>query len=248
MRTGGSSLIAALAGWTMTFAVPAFGADIEVPTNLGVLEAAVRKAVQRALEDSIEVHFSTVWLSSENTHDANELVEEVLLEELTRRGVHVRRGVSDSIRYEARVSLAGDSVSSAEDSLSPAKWISSAEDSVSTPDDVPMALSYRIQYVGIEYMGHRRKRIWGEKWEDRLARAELALQLVDRSDGRVVAFQEVKGQVQDQFPRRFLDYVESTDYTFALSTLNTQSWTRFLEPIIVSAVVGGLVYLFYSSR
>jgi len=197
---------------------------------LSVLEEAVREAVCCALEDSFELSSSTVLLSAEGTHEANWLVQDVLLEELTQRGVHVRWAASDSVRQ-------GD-------------WVSPSGDSVLTvsSDSPVVALSYRIRYVGVEYIGHHRKRFLGEKWEDRLARAELALQLVDRSDGRVMAFQEVKGQVQDQFPQYLLEYVESSPYGFARSTLNTQSWTRFLEPVIVSAVVGGLIYLFYSSR
>jgi hypothetical protein len=42
--------------------------------------------------------------------------------------------------------------------------------------------------------------------------------------------------------------LQDTTYDFAKVEVQRQSWGKFVEPVIVSAVLGGLIHLFFSNR
>ena len=45
-----------------------------------------------------------------------------------------------------------------------------------------------------------------------------------------------------------LDILQHDKFTFAKTELEEQTWGKFVEPVIVSTVLGGLIYLFFSNR
>lgn len=69
------------------------------------------------------------------------------------------------------------------------------------------------------------------------------------SKGDVVLWQEeYSATAADRVPKQRADLLENPRYSFADTDLNTQSWGQFIEPAVVSTVLGGLVYLFFSNR
>lgn len=80
----------------------------------------------------------------------------------------------------------------------------------------------------------------------RQAEATVALSL--SRDDALVWQGEYRAVAADRIPRNRVDLLGNTDYPFAKTDLTAQSWSRFAEPMIVSGVLGGLVYLFFSNR
>lgn len=110
------------------------------------------------------------------------------------------------------------------------------------------SLSYRIVDLSVSYPATGRAHAVGEVWVARTARARVSLQLIDRATRRVEWSKEAAGSKQDRFPKRDLGMVQNDLFSFTKSDLKEADLSRVLEPIIVSGVVGGLIYLFFSNR
>ena len=118
----------------------------------------------------------------------------------------------------------------------------------STDAVTPIAqLSFQIVALQVNYLGQHRRGLFGDRIVKRSAQAELSLEFVDDS-GRIVSLKQSKGQHGDRFPADRLSMVEHPSYDFARDKLDGKSWTRFLEPVTVSTVVGMLIWILYSNR
>ena len=80
----------------------------------------------------------------------------------------------------------------------------------------------------------------------RRCRMTLALRLV--SAGELVWQHEATSEIRDSIPKNRLEVLENKTYDFAELELEERTWGRFVEPAIVSSVLGTLVYLFFSNR
>jgi hypothetical protein len=106
-----------------------------------------------------------------------------------------------------------------------------------------MRLSFRILDLGITgQSGLRGSHI------DRQSRVTLALRLSRESDSSVYWQDEITRQHADRIPKKQLEILQHSTYTFAQTNLEEQSWSKFVEPVIISTVLGGLIYLFFSNR
>ena len=106
-----------------------------------------------------------------------------------------------------------------------------------------MRLSYRVLDLGVSaHSGLRGSKV------SRQGRVTLALRLSDeRAD--VVHWQDEITHIQrDQIPKKQLDLLQHDQFKFAQTELEEQTWSKFVEPVIVSTVLGGLIYLFFSNR
>jgi hypothetical protein len=117
-------------------------------------------------------------------------------------------------------------------------------DSVAAPAGAPR-LSYRI--LDLSLTG--RSSLWGGQLH-REGRVSLVLQLSGSAvEGAPLDWQgEVAGHLADRVPKDRLPLLQDTNYDFAKVEVQRQSWGKFVEPVIVSAVLGGLIHLFFSNR
>ena len=116
-------------------------------------------------------------------------------------------------------------------------------DSATAPAGVAR-LSYRILDLGVT----GRSSLWGGKFH-RDSRVNLVLQLSGSAKGAPLDWQgEVAGHLADVVPKDRLPLLQDTAYDFAKIEVQRQSWGKFVEPVIVSAVLGGLIHLFFSNR
>ena len=122
-----------------------------------------------------------------------------------------------------------------------------AEASADTLSRCTARLSYRIIALQVSYLGQHRRGFFRGRVVERLAQAELSFEIVDDVGG-IVSLKQSKGQYRDRFPADRLSTVEHPSYPFARNELDRKSWARFLEPVIVSAVVGVLLWILYSNR
>ena len=81
----------------------------------------------------------------------------------------------------------------------------------------------------------------------RLARLHLFLQL-KKGDGEVLWTGEAQQAKEDWIPAKMLDVAELKPLPFTSPRLKPGGWGRFAEPALLSAAVGGLIYLFYSTQ
>ncbi len=105
-------------------------------------------------------------------------------------------------------------------------------------------LSYRILDLGIT----GRASLWGSQFQ-RQSRVSLVLQLSGSAQGAPLDWQsEVAGHLADRVPKDRLPVLQDSAFDFAKVEVQRQSWGKFVEPVIVSAVLGGLIHLFFSNR
>ena len=102
-------------------------------------------------------------------------------------------------------------------------------------------LSYRI--VDLSVTGS--SGILGGRIERR-CRLTLALRLT--SGGELRWQTEAKSGIADFVPKRRIEVLQSSSYDFADTELEEKNWGKFVEPIIVSAVLGSLIYIFFTNR
>ena len=104
-------------------------------------------------------------------------------------------------------------------------------------------LSYRVLDLGIT----GKSSLWRAKVL-RQSRATLALRVSSTDDGSLRWQAQETALQSDRVPKKMVEQLQTTTHKFAATDLEEQSWGKFVEPAIVSTVLGGLVYLFFSNR
>lgn len=113
----------------------------------------------------------------------------------------------------------------------------------SNPAGCYQKLSYRVAELVLNARGNLR----GGNVA-RTARVEVAMRLTTGSADSLLWRDEASVTLQDDVPPSALQVVQNDEYSFAKFELAEQSWNRFVEPVVVSSVLGVLVYLFFSNR
>lgn len=104
-------------------------------------------------------------------------------------------------------------------------------------------LSYRILELGV-----KGKAGLVSSQVERQSHVTLALQLSE-ADGQTLYWQDEKTVFQVNYaPKNKLEFLQTTSFGFAETDLEEQTWGKFVEPVIISTVLGGLIYLFFSNR
>jgi len=106
----------------------------------------------------------------------------------------------------------------------------------------------RIVDIGLIYARTWRRHLILGRAVERVARVSCLYDLVDRTTGSVVATAGAKAEVRDVVPASALPALSDSKYPFASPTLEKGQWDRLLEGILVLAIVGVLIYLFYSNK
>jgi hypothetical protein len=120
-----------------------------------------------------------------------------------------------------------------------------AVDSVQRADYV---LKMRVAELGLHYRRSWRRFLFGSKVVERMAKVALYYELIDVTDESVVASSDVSGEAVDVVPASMLESLSSPKYSFASPNLDKSQWDRYLEGGLVIAIIGVLVYLFYSNK
>lgn len=109
-------------------------------------------------------------------------------------------------------------------------------------------LSYQIITYYIEYPDIGRSYWVGAKEVDRLSEVAIFTKLLDSSTGEIVWVGEAQKKYEDRIAYSLLERVEDPDRDFTVPVRDEIKWSRFVEPVIVSGIVVGLVYLFFSNQ
>jgi len=189
-------------------------------TNLQLLSMVANTAFDRALRNAPVDSGAHVLIAPAESHPLNFVVEHAILLHLTGRGVSatVRRSI---IADDSLASVAGN------------------------PGDP--VLEYQVGSARVTYL---RLVGWlpGRVKVERQALVEGALTLRDPRSSRVLWTGEAGYNLLDAFPKGQLPLVEDQRYSDLKSPPPTRNVDKLVEPIVVVAVVVGLVALFFQNR
>jgi hypothetical protein len=209
-----------LVRWSMIVAILALPmaslADDEYPTNLELLEVAVKAAVDSMRMAPPGIGSPELTVMAGSGADASWLLDSVLKEKLLALGWRIR-----------------------------------AQDQDSQPDSADAAgYVLRIQVIdlGLRYGRSWRKFLFAGKMVERIARASIYYELVDSAGDQVLVSSNVRGEKKDVVPASLLPLLADAKYSFASPELTKGQWEKYLEGGLVIAIIGVLVYLFYSNK
>jgi hypothetical protein len=189
-------------------------------TNLQLVTTVANISFQRALATAPLDSGGHVVLAPAESHPLNFVVEHAILRELARRGVTttVRRSV---IPDDSLRTIAGD------------------------PGDP--VIEYQLASARVTYL---RLRGWlpGRVKIERQALVEGGITMRDPATSTVLWTGDATHNLLDAFPRGQLALVEDARYTDLKAEVPGRSAGKALEPIVVVAIVGGLIALFFQNR
>ncbi len=154
-------------------------------------------------------------------------VENVLASELTKRGVTV---------LEPQAAGAAPATGG-NPSLDPA-----------APSSGGYVLGFQTIAFGIVYADVYRSHLVGGKHVRRRADVRLMVTLSDAADGRVIWVGEAARNHEDEFEHGDAARVEQGTYQFARPVMPSSGWGRYAEPVFVTGIIVGLIYLFFSNQ
>ncbi|MCK4272166.1 hypothetical protein KAX22_05925 [bacterium] len=108
-------------------------------------------------------------------------------------------------------------------------------------------LRYRVADLDLVYPASRRKHLFGPRMVKRQVHLHLIF-LLSKKDGEVLWAGEAQRTSGDWIPAKELAAVQRESVPFISPRLKTDGWGRFAEPALLTAAVGGLIYLFYNSQ
>jgi hypothetical protein len=109
-------------------------------------------------------------------------------------------------------------------------------------------LQYQTIAFGLAYADVYRSHMVGGKHVRRRADVRLLMTLSDAASGRVVWVGEAARGHEDEFDHGDAARVEQGTYQFARPVMPSSGWGRYAEPVFVTAIIVGLVYLFFSNQ
>jgi hypothetical protein len=189
-------------------------------TNLQLVTRVANVSIQRALASAPLDSGAHVLLAPAESHPLNFVVEHAILRDLG------KRGVTATIR---RTILPDDSLL------------------VAAGNPGHPVLEYQLASARVTYL---RLRGWlpGRVKIERQALVEGAVTMRDPTTSTVLWTGDATYNLVDAFPRGQLPLVEDARYSDLKGEVPGRSAGKALEPIVVVAIVAGLVALFFQNR
>lgn len=141
------------------------------------------------------------------------------------------------------------------DAQSPAEGKAAPGSDAGTPAqpaaDLPhpeYVLRYRVLHFAISYPKNYRTSPLGSRKVQRRVSVSLVASLLRGARENVVWVGDGSSERLDTVPAGKLSLLEGTDFPFTQPVLETRGLGRLVEPALVSGIVLGLVYLFYTNQ
>jgi len=107
---------------------------------------------------------------------------------------------------------------------------------------------YRIIDLKLDYPKTHRTGIWGRRSVTRRAGMVLSFRKEDRTTGKVLWSRRGQSEKTDMVQRSLIPSLSNPSYPFLCPSLSREPLSRYVEPALVTTIVGGLVYLFFANR
>jgi hypothetical protein len=197
--------------------------EVAVPvSNITMLGGLIRELSRDAFEKMRIPEGSEVHIRQVDSHDANWLVQSIFLEELTARGHVVKTGAMPS-------GMAGGGA-------------------VPGGNPTPaFEIGYRIVSCDVTYPRAWREWLVGARKVERRAAADIHFQLLD-TDGAVIWAGSEHRERRDIVPGSRVADLSTPGQAFTDPQMEAGGWDKVIEPVVVAGIVGGLIYLFYTSK
>ena len=112
---------------------------------------------------------------------------------------------------------------------------------VSVDSDATTRMSWRVVDLGI----NGQSGLMGGS-VTRRSRVVVRLELHDA--GELVWSGDGHAERQDHVPKGQIDVLQHSRFSFAKTDVEQRTWGKYVEPMIITTVLGSLVYLFFSNR
>lgn len=189
-------------------------------TNLQLISLVANTGLEKALQNAPIDSGGHVMVAPAESHPLNFVVEHAILRVLAKRGVSatVRRSIIPDDSLVATAGNPGDPV-----------------------------LEYQLASARVTYL---RLRGWlpGRVKIERQALVEGGLTLRDPATSRVLWTGDASHNLVDAFPRAQLPLVEDARYSDLKAEVPGRTIDKALEPVVVVAIVAGLIALFFQNR
>jgi hypothetical protein len=110
------------------------------------------------------------------------------------------------------------------------------------------SLFYRIIELSLDYPEIKRKGFFGKRFVTRKASLNFSFRLEDNETSRVLWSKRGKYQRSDLIEKSMIKSLNNESYPILSPSLPQDSQSKLIEPALVVAVVGGLIYLFFANR
>jgi len=113
--------------------------------------------------------------------------------------------------------------------------------------DKPYVLEYKIPVFRLTYPKVYRSHLIGGKKVKREANVRLSAKLLT-AGGEVAWIGDSSAENEDQFSHGDLGRVQEGTYQFVKPEMPGSGWGKLVEPVFVSAIIVGMIYLFFSNQ
>ncbi len=117
------------------------------------------------------------------------------------------------------------------------------------PDSLGPVLEFEVVDLGVSYTRTWRHAWLGERRVEREGRARLFARLVDQDDSSILWGEQAESKLTDEIAQKSLSALEEKgNAEYLKATLPPQGWNRYVEPVVVTGIVVGLIALFFSNQ
>lgn len=110
-------------------------------------------------------------------------------------------------------------------------------------------LEFEVVDLGMQYVRTYRNSWFGEKRVEREARVRLFGRLIDNDGQSIVWADQTERRDRDEVPAAALPVLEDTNPPDYLKvSLPPQRWNKVVEPVVVTGIIVGLIFLFFSNQ
>jgi len=127
-------------------------------------------------------------------------------------------------------------------------WRIAVADEKNKVSEAKYRFSYRIIKLSFEYPRISRKYWLGAKMVERDAKILVFAQVEDMATGDIRWVGESEKNYSDEISYSLLDRVEDKEYEFTMPDRKELKWGKIAEPVVVTGIVAGLIYLFFSNQ
>jgi hypothetical protein len=135
---------------------------------------------------------------------------------------------------------------------SPTATPQTAAPDTSGVQSAPAAHAYVLQYqnvvFNVRYVDSHRSWVIGGKRVERAAAVRINATLADPADGRVVWVGEAARDSSDEVDYGKAMQIEQGNYAFNKPVVPSAGWGKYVEPVFVTGIIVGLIYLFFSNQ
>lgn len=118
---------------------------------------------------------------------------------------------------------------------------------VGAEEDDAFVLEYKVPVFRLTYPKVYRAYLIGGKKVEREANVRVSAKLLTGS-GEVAWIGDASAEHADQFSHGDLGRIQEGAYQFVRPEMPSSGWGKVVEPVFVSAIIVGMIYLFFSNQ